>query len=233
MQTETSEAQSTDPAFLPAGRVVSVRVGLPRKTTAPNGKPWETAIFKEETFGAVALGKENLAGDYQANRKYHGGPDKAICFYSREHYSFWRERVRDDMGNGAFGENLTIEGLTEGMVCVGDTLAIGTTRLQVSQPRQPCANVSKRWAAPKLPSLMQTTGYTGFYARVLQTGELEAGTSVQILERPHPVWTLERANRLMYDDNADREEVIALRSLPLLSAEWKRILGRKLASEKE
>lgn len=233
MQTQTESQDSITSASymsLPTGRVVSVRVGMPQKTTAPNGRPWETAIFKEEVSGPVVLGRENLTGDYQANRKYHGGPDKAICFYASEHYPFWREKARPDMDCGAFGENLTVEGLTEGFVCVGDTLQVGTARLQIAQPRQPCANVSKRWSNTKVPALMQTTGYTGYYARVLETGTLEAGNTVTVMERPHPEWNLDRANRLMYDDTANPEEIAALRALPLLSAEWKRILGRKLAA---
>jgi Uncharacterized protein conserved in bacteria len=213
-----------------AGRVVSVQVGRPQKLVTATGREWESAIGKTPVAGRVALGRENLEGDEQANRRYHGGPDKALCAYPAEHYPDWRERLGLDLPFGAFGENLTLEGMTEDRVCIGDVFAVGEdgVTVQVSQPRQPCVNLSKRWARPKLPRWMKENGHTGFYLRALTTGSVAAGDAVTLFERPHPGWTLLRANTLMYSDTADPEERAALRALSALSAEWKRILGRKL-----
>lgn len=212
------------------GRIVSLQVGMPHKRVSPQGRDWHTAIHKTPVAGRVPLGAENLAGDYQANRKYHGGPDKAVCAYSAEHYPGWRALLAPvEVPFGAFGENVTVEDMTENIVCIGDVFRVGTATLQVSQPRQPCANVSKRWNCPDLPARIVETGRTGFYLRVLEVGEIGAGDTLVLLERAHAGWTLARANTLMYDDAADRAETEALRALPLLSAEWKRILGRKLA----
>ena len=199
---------------------------MPQKLTTAGGKDWESAITKQPVSGPVALEGENLAGDYQANRKYHGGPDKAICGYSTEHYPGWRDLL-PDLPYGAFGENITVEGLTEDALCIGDTLSAASVQLQISQPRQPCANISKRWNAPSLPRLMEETGQTGFYARVLQTGQMAGGDTITVTARPHDGWTLARANQIMYTSD-DPAEIAALRELALLSAEWKRILGRKL-----
>ena len=213
-----------------AGRIVSLQVGRPETRVSPQGKDWRTAIHKTPVAGRVRLGAENLDGDYQANRKYHGGPDKAVCAYSAEHYPDWRELLAPvPMPFGAFGENVTVENMTEDLVCIGDVFTVGTARVQVSQPRQPCANVSKRWDRSDLPRRMEETGRTGFYLRVLEPGDVGAGDVLALAERPHAGWTLARANTLMYDDAADRAETEALRALALLSAEWKRILGRKLA----
>ena len=217
---------STNLDSLPVGRIVSLQVGLPRAVPL-KGRMWESAIVKTPVEGKVALGKENLSGDYQANRKYHGGPDKAICAYASEWFPFWKSEFDLDLSGGAFGENLTLEGLPESSLCVGDTLTVGDVLLQISQPRQPCANVSKRWSVSALPRRMEETGYTGFYCRVLQKGELAAGQIVQVTERPHPGWLLSRANEVMYAHEPDAAAITALRELPLLSAEWKRILGRK------
>jgi len=214
---------------LSVGRIVSLQVGMPRRLTTATGRAWESAIVKEKVLGSVALGEENLAGDYQANRKYHGGPDKAICAYSAEHYPDWNSFLGYDLGYGAFGENITIEGLTEDRLCIGDTLEIDGVALQISQPRQPCASISKRWSAPKLPRRMEETGWTGFYCRVLVTGDLRSDAEIHVTSRPNPDWTLLRANQVMYGDaSISGPEIDALRALALLSAEWKRILGRKL-----
>lgn len=213
------------------GRIVSLQVSLPQKLTTASGKEWTSAIAKQPVEKPVLLGQENLQGDYQANRKYHGGPDKALCFYSAEHLPRWREILGKDLPFGAFGENITVADLTEDVLCIGDILRIGTggVRVQVSQPRQPCANVSKRWNQPDLPRRMEETGWTGFYTRVLHPGEVAPGDSLTVQERPHEGWTILRANRLMYSENPSGDELTELRELSRLSAEWKRILQRKIA----
>jgi MOSC domain-containing protein YiiM len=200
---------------------------MPQRMVTVDGRLWESAIVKRPVEGLVAIGKENLTGDRQANRKYHGGPDKAVCAYCAEHYPTWQAEFSLALPFGAFGENITIEGLTEDALCIGDILSVGTTLLQISQPRQPCANLIRRWDKPTLPRRMEETGWTGFYCRTVRTGEIEAGQPIVITERPHTGWTLLRANRLMHAERPDTEGIMALRSLPLLSAEWKRILGRK------
>ena len=213
------------------GRIVSLQVSLPQTLTTASGKAWTSAIAKQPVEKPVLLGQENLQGDYQANRKYHGGPDKALCGYSAEHFPYWHEILGKELPFGAFGENITVAGLTEDILCIGDVLAIGTgnVRVQVSQPRQPCANVSKRWNQPILPRRMEETGWTGFYTRVLTPGEVTPGDSLTVQERPHEGWTILRANRLMYTENSNLDELTELRELSCLSAEWKRILGRKIA----
>lgn len=213
------------------GQIVSLQVGLPRTLTTVAGRSWTSAITKAPVDGTVSLGTENLAGDQQANRKYHGGPSKALCVYCAEHYPGWCAEFGLDLPFGAFGENLTTVGLTEENICIGDVFALGEgdVRVQVSQPRQPCANISKRWAKPALPRRMEETGRTGIYLRVLQTGDVAAGDVIMLVERPHPGWTAQRANSLMYAPDAAPAEIAALCNLSALSAEWKRILGRKLA----
>ena len=221
----------TNPTVLPSGKILSVQVGTPKILQTAQGKAWQSAIVKTAISGSVPVGAENLAGDDQANRKYHGGPDKAVCAYASEWFPFWNQEFDLELPGGAFGENITLQGLPEDALCIGDTLAFNDSplRLQISQPRQPCANVSKRWAVPSLPRRMEETGYTGFYCRVLTLGTLEAGQEITVLDRPHPDWTLLRANEIMYAKKSNPDLLTALRALPLLSAEWKRILGRKLS----
>jgi hypothetical protein len=215
---------------LPAGRILSVQVGKPQSLETAAGKAWKSAIVKTAVTGPVALEGVNLVGDDQSNRRYHGGADKVVCAYASEWFPLWNQEFSLNMPAGAFGENITLQDLTEDKLCIGDTLLIGSeVLLQISQPRQPCINVSKRWAIPSLPRRMEETGHTGFYCRVLRAGSLEAGQTIQVSERPYPRWTLQHANAVMYAEDRDPVAITALRELPLLSAEWKRILGRKLA----
>jgi MOSC domain-containing protein YiiM len=216
------------PEAIATGRLVSVQVGQPQKMRTAQGREWVSAIAKQPVEGKVPVGPENVAGDKQANRKYHGGPDKAVCVYCAEHYPVWRAERGIEMPYGAFGENLTIEGLTEETLCIGDTLSVGTVLLQISQPRIPCANLQKRWDWRDLPARVQETGWSGFYCRVLQTGELAAGDTLTVLARPHPEWNLLRANRALYADAPDADELSGLRALPVLSGEWRRITARML-----
>src|SRR3954447_19020325 len=125
-------------------RVVSVNVSLPRLIESRGGAV-STSIFKEPAGGRVLVRRLSLAGDWQADLRYHGGLNKAVYAYPLEHYARWaRELGRDDLRPGQFGENLTVEGLTENTVRLGDVLRIGTARLQVTQPRQPCFKLGIR-----------------------------------------------------------------------------------------
>lgn len=186
-------------------RVLSVQVGQPQTRTRPDGKTWRSAIGKTPVAGAVFLGRENVAGDRQSNRKYHGGADKAVCVYSSEHYDRWRDELsRPDQAFGSFGENLTTAGLLETEVYLGDvyTFASGAA-IQVCQGRVPCANVAHYWDAPELPARMRETGFTGFYCRVLTEGVIESGDALTLADRVFPEWTIARANRAYYGRRSD------------------------------
>lgn len=184
---------------------MSVQVGQPQTRTRPDGKTWRSAIGKTPVVGAVFLGRENVAGDRQSNLKYHGGADKAVCVYPAEHYATWRgELNRPYQESGSFGENLTTTGLLETEVCLGDVYSFPSgAAIQVCQPRVPCANVAHYWNAPALPARMRETGYTGFYCRVIEEGEIQSGDALTLTDRPFPEWTIARTNRAYYDKRTD------------------------------
>lgn len=211
-------------SFVTSPYIVSIQVGQPKTRTDDSGKNWTSAIGKSPVSGPVRLRQENLDGDRQSNRKYHGGPEKAVCVYASEHYPLWREEFgRPEQPFGSFGENLTTAGLTEETVCVGDVYTVTSGAIiQVCQPRVPCVNVRRYWNAAQLPARMEATGYTGFYCRVLAEGELGAGDALTLTERPCPEWSIARLNRALYDKatdavKAERRAIIAL--APPLSTE--------------
>lgn len=215
-------------------RLVSVHVGLPRELGAegaphPMDRPWSTGIFKTPVGGPVWLGRTNLAGDGQADLEHHGGPDKAVCVYPARHYPYWRLDLGiPDLPYAAFGENFTVSFLAEPDVCIGDIYQVGTTRVQVSQPRQPCWKLARRWRVADLAARVQETGYTGWYFRVREEGWVEAGQPLALLERPHPEWTIARANEVMHQARHDRENARRLAACPALSASWRETLGLRV-----
>jgi MOSC domain-containing protein YiiM len=213
------------------GRLLSLQIGKPQALPIADGRTFVSAIAKLPIADGVrvAIVGENLEGDQQANRRYHGGPDKVLCGYSAEHYPLWQAELGLELPFGAFGENLTVDGLTEDVLCIGDILTVGSATIQISQPRQPCVNVARRWGVPSLPRQMEATGRTGFYARIVTAGAIAAGDPITRSVRPYPEFTIARANRVMYGTPPDPAAVEALRAVEALSAEWRRILARRLA----
>jgi MOSC domain-containing protein YiiM len=167
------------------GKLVSIQIGVTQTYTDGQGT-WETAFHKEPVMDPIYLGKIGLEGDSQANKKHHGGPDKAVLMYSADHYPKWEAELGKQFPKGGFSENLTVSGLDETIVCVGDVFQIGAVKLQVTQPRSPCRNISRFWKIPDLLKRVTHTGRTGWYCRVLTEGNIEAGTPVELIERPNP-----------------------------------------------
>jgi MOSC domain-containing protein YiiM len=185
-------------------------------------KPWRTGFWKESMNVPCWLGYGGFRGDEQADRVNHGGVDKAVCVYPSEHYPTWRQTLGlQDLPFGAFGENLTTCGLTETGVCIGDVFTIGEARVQVSQPRQPCWKLARRWQIKDLTAQVERTGLTGFYFRVLHHGHVCVGNRVALVERHHADWSIQRCNEVMHHRKTDFDQARALATLSLLSASWK------------
>ena len=208
--------------------LVSIQAGRPRWLGGegdPEGRPWRSGFVKEPVAGLVRLGRTGLNGDGQADERHHGGPEQALLAYAADHYPGWRAELgRPDFPHGAFGENLTIAGLDETTVCIGDTFAIGEARVQVSQPRTPCWKIGRRWAIPDLTKRVETTGRTGWYLRVLVEGEIAAGVPVLLVGRPYPEWTIARAHAVRRAQRRDPAAAAALAACPRLSPAWRSAL---------
>jgi MOSC domain-containing protein YiiM len=211
--------------------LLSIQVGLPKQmgiqgATEPMDRPWTTGFFKEPVAGSVYLGKTNLDGDGQADLVLHGGLEKAVLVYAARHYPQWQQELNLSVFSyGAFGENFTVSALTEVDVCIGDIYAVGKARIQVSQPREPCWKLARRWRMKDLPKRVIATGRSGWYCRVLSEGIVESGLPLILLERPLPQWNVARVNQAHYRGKEDFSE---LASCPLLSPSWREYFASRL-----
>jgi len=221
------------PDAVPAleGRVRAVRTGEVR-TQRWGGRELRTGAAKSPRAGRVAAGPGGLDGDAQGNRKVHGGPDKAICCYPVEFIAEWAAEGIE-LPEGALFENLTVEGLPDELVHLGDVLELDDLRVRVTQPRRPCTTVSARWERRELPRLMQDRGRVGYYLAVLEPGTVGAGDRMRLVERLPGSVSVAETNRVMNVDRADREGIARLLAAPVLPARWRATLERRLDGELE
>ena len=163
-------------------KLLSVQVGRPR-TVSHRARDVRTAIFKSPVLLPVRARRLGLEGDAQADLRVHGGPDKAVYAYDAAGYEHFRERLGRELTWGEFGENLTVEGMSEADVRAGDVYRIRGAVLQVTTPRSPCYKLAMRMEMPRFPKLFLESGRTGFYLRVLEEGELGAGDAIELVSR--------------------------------------------------
>ena len=164
-------------------KLISVNVGRPRSVDW-GGRRVRSAIWKSPLAGRVRVTRLNLEGDKQSDLRVHGGPDKAVYVYPAEHYAFWRAELPElDLPWGAFGENLTTEGLLEGDVRIGDSFRAGSAEFRVTQPRMPCYKLTVRFDREDMVQRFLDSGRTGFYLAVVEEGEIGAGDAVERIAR--------------------------------------------------
>lgn len=213
-----------------------VFVGLPQKIGVksaenPMEREWESGIFKQPIQGPVLLTKTGLQGDGQADKENHGGPEKAIFVYPFEHYESWQKELdTKEIGPGAMGENFLLENRNEEMVCIGDTYQIGDAVVQVSQPRQPCWKPARRFKIKNLALLIQNSGRTGWYFRVLKEANIEGGQKLTLIDRPYPNWTIAKCNEIMHGPSPNPEQIVELAQCELLAQNWRNTLNKRIES---
>ena len=209
-----------------SGRLVSVNVGRPQQVSVRRGRPIMSAIGKAPVDGRVRVAGVNVDGDDQADRRVHGGPDKAIYAYAREDALGWAARLNREVPPGMFGENLTVEGVDVSGAVIGERWRIGTVELQVCQPRLPCFKLGLRFGDPQMVKLFAQAGRPGAYLRILAEGELGAGDLVDISDRPaHAVTIAQVAKAIMLDES----ELAAAATAPELPAELARWMLERAA----
>ena len=212
--------------------VQSIQVGKIRSYADQAGKTWQSAIEKSTIDGPVEVQSNGLAGDQQADLVHHGGVDKAVHGYSGDHFADWQKEFPEwSVKAGCWGENLTIQNQTERDVCIGDVFQIGSCRLQVSQPREPCWKLARINKLDKLPVRVQQLGRTGWYFRVFQPGAIQAGDAIELVERADHGMTIERANQIMFAKPRNPADDLALANCPELSDAWREGLERRASGK--
>ncbi len=210
-------------------RVLSLQVG--RAAELPWGDSTvRSGIVKTPVAGPRALAELGFAGDEQADLAVHGGPDKAVCCYAREHMPGWEVTLGAELPFGAFGENVSLAGLTEADVTIGATGTLGSARVQVSQPRGPCFKLAARWRRRALPALMARGGISGWYLRVLEPGTVAAGDEL-LLSEPGSEVTVADVMRVTYTDRANTAEIDRVLAVPELARQWREALERLAARQ--
>jgi MOSC domain-containing protein YiiM len=211
-------------------KVLSVSVGQPREVVADD-RLVRTSIFKSPVAGRIPIRNNNLAGDAQSDLRVHGGRSKAVYAYPYEHYAFWREQMPDvDLQPGHFGENLTIEGLLEDDVHVGDRLKIGSAELFVTQPRMPCYKLGIRFGNPDMVKRFLASRRSGFYLAVATEGDLAPGDAIEIVERHPAAISIPELLRMYLNEGVAAERLRTAIAIPALSDAWRTDLQRQLAT---
>lgn len=209
--------------------VVSVNVGLPREVVW-EGKTVLTSIFKKPVTGRVAVRQLNLDGDRQADLTVHGGKDKAIYAYPSEYYQYWREEFPNmHLPWSMFGENLTLAGLLDDTVHIGDRFRVGTAELIVTQPRFPCYKLGIKFGRDDILKRFLDSGLTGFYFAVLEEGEVAAGDSVTPLERDEHQIRVSDITRLYKSDKHNLELLQRVVQVQALPEGWRQRFRQRIA----
>jgi MOSC domain-containing protein YiiM len=207
-------------------RLLSVNVGRPKQIAVRRGRPLMSAIGKHPVEGRVRVEGVNVAGDDQADRRVHGGPDKAVYTYAREDEAWWAEQLDREIPPGMFGENLTTEGVDVSGAVIGERWRIGTVELEVCQPRIPCAKLGTRFGDLTMVRRFAEASRPGAYCRIVTEGELGAGDAIEVLSRPEHGITVAFVSDAILLDETLRERAA---SAPGLAEDLAALLRRHAA----
>lgn len=190
-----------------AGRVVSVNIGRPRPVQV-GGRTRSTGIFKEPQEGRVRVAGVTVGDDVQVDKKYHGGPLQAVYAYAAEDYSWWSEQLGRELAPGTFGENLTTRGIDVTNALIGERWSVGTTVLEVTDPRIPCSTLRARMGVPGFVRRFARAARFGAYLMIVEEGDVAAGDPVEVVHRPDHGVTIREVGILHFDEDPARARAI-------------------------
>jgi MOSC domain-containing protein YiiM len=209
-------------------KLLSINVGIPRDVKW-RGKVVRTSIFKAPVSGRVRVMRLNVEGDQQSDLSVHGGVEKAVYAYPSEHYAFWRNQIAStDFPWGAFGENLTTEGLLEDRIHIGDRFRAGSAEFIVTQPRMPCFKLGIRFNRPDMVKRFLRSGRVGFYLAVAQEGDIGAGDSLDLVSEDNSHITVADVVGLYAADAANQDLLRRASELSALPESWREHFRERL-----
>ncbi len=201
--------------------IQSLNIGLPKEELF-HGRKYITGMCKRPVNGPLSLTNLGFEGDGVGDLKHHGGNDKAVCVYGIDNYGYWEKVLDRKMPEAAFGENFSVTGMKEDVVCIGDIYKVGSAIVQVSQPRQPCSTLAARYGREDFVKLVIDSGRTGFYFSVLQEGLVTVGDRLDIVSQDLHGVSIAFANRIYHHDRRNRNGIEMVLAVPALSASWKK-----------
>jgi ferredoxin-NADP reductase/MOSC domain-containing protein YiiM len=202
-------------------KVLSINVSLPKEVDW-HGRKITTSIFKTPVEGRRHVGKLNIEGDGQADLQAHGGEHRAIFIYQQDSYDYWKKELNlENLHYGQFGENLTVEGLPDNEVYIGDRFRIGTVILEVTQPRVTCYKVAFSVGVPEMPALLVSHKRPGFYCRVISEGDMAAGDEIITLSRGKGEMTIAEVDGLLYSNAHPADRIQRVLDIEALSGGWR------------
>lgn len=209
--------------------LVSINIGK-KKTYNFDSIIIDTAL-KKSPVNESYIHKLGFSGDEQAEKIIHGGIDKAVCIYPSEHYQYWENSLNKKMPVGSFGENLTVKGMLEKNICIGDIFQIGEVILQITQPRQPCFKLTFIHNIPKMSYLAQNTGFTGYYARVLKEGNININDKIILIEKNSKNISIDFTNQILHLDNKNKEAIEKILEVEEIAVKLRATFQKLLAGE--
>ncbi|WP_228548287.1 MOSC domain-containing protein [Sporosarcina obsidiansis] len=205
----------------------TLSIGLPRTLQTVDGKEFISAICKESSTEAY-LSIDGFRGDGIADTKHHGGPDRGVCIYPAEHYPYLENEFSCTLPSSTFGENLTVSGMIEDDVCIGDIFHVGEAVIQVTQGRIPCSKINKRTGLPDLMKKIVETGFTGYLCRVLEEGIVRDDSRITLMKRdPHGVSIL-FANEVYFHRSRDLEGLKRIAAVDALATDWQEKIAKRI-----
>lgn len=200
-------------------QIINLAVGKPKEFNWNNKK--ELSAIRKTSVQVVELQKSSFVGDDVANHRSHGGPDRAVCLYPFEHYSYWEEIFQKKLILPAFGENITATGMLEEQVCIGDIYKIGNTVVQVTQGRVPCATISKYNQENQLLKKLVETTLTGYFFRVLEEGTITLDSQISLVEKHSKEISVSFATQILFHQKLDKTSIDKILTVDALAEDWR------------
>ncbi|MGE7759879.1 MOSC domain-containing protein [Peribacillus sp. NPDC097895] len=213
------------------GKIVSLHAGKPKQEKFSNVDIF--SAMDKQAQDKVTVTKLGIIGDGVGNVKFHGGTDRALCFYPVEHYSLWNEKFAKRLDIPAFGENLTVAGMKEETTFIGDIYQIGEVIVQINQGRIPCSTISHFNQEPKFLEFVFKTGYTGYFAKVIQEGTIKKQNEIVLLDRLQEKISVHYATEVILHNRDGLDGAYTLLTLDSLAEDWKQRVEKRVQAAKD